>query len=57
VEDANLAKRRHATPRPTMVTTATMQKVLHNNTNGRKPDLNEFQIATQHTRIHISTQS
>jgi hypothetical protein len=54
MEDANLAKCRHATPRLTMVTAAMMQKVLHNNTNGKKLDLNEFQIATRHTRIHLS---
>jgi hypothetical protein len=46
VEDANLAKCRHATPCPTMVVAATMQKVLLNNTNGKKPDLNKLQIAT-----------
>jgi hypothetical protein len=42
VEDANLAKRCHATPHLTMVVVATMQKVLHNNINGKKPDLNKL---------------
>jgi hypothetical protein len=55
MEDANLAKCCHATLCLTMVVAATMQKVLHNNKNGRKPDLNKLQITTQHTKIHIST--
>jgi hypothetical protein len=36
-----------------MVVVATIQKDLHNNKNGRKPNLNKPQIATWHTRIHI----
>ncbi len=57
LEDADLAKRRHAAPRPAMVATATMQKALCNNKNRRKLDLNKPQIATRHTRIRISRQS
>jgi hypothetical protein len=57
VEDANLAKCCCATPHPTMVAIAMMQKVLCNNKNGKKPDLNKNQFATLHTRICISTQS
>jgi hypothetical protein len=34
-----------------------MQKVLHNNKNGKKPDLNKLQIVTQHIRICIPKQS
>jgi len=51
VEDASLAKCCRATLHPTIVAIAMMQKVLCNNTNGRKPDLNKNQFATQHTRI------
>jgi len=57
LEDADLAKRRHAAPRPAMVATATMQKALCNNKNRRKLDLNKPQIAARHTRIRIPRQS
>jgi len=46
LEYANLAKCGHATPCPTMVVAVTIQKDLHNNKNGRKPNLNKPQIAT-----------
>jgi hypothetical protein len=41
LEDADLAKCRHATPCPTMVVVVMMQKDLHNNKNGRKQNLNK----------------
>jgi len=46
LEDADLAKCRHATPCPAMVMVVMMQKDLHNNKNGRKQNLNKPQIAT-----------
>jgi hypothetical protein len=46
LDDANLAKCHHATPCLAMVVVATIQKDLHNNKNGRKPNLNKPQIAT-----------
>ncbi len=57
MEDEDLAKRRHAAPRPAMVAAATMQKALCNNKNRRKPDLDKPKIATRHTRIRIPRQS